>query len=66
MSGALGALLCNVDKTVDIGDHRLLIAKVEDILKGEANINGALSYCGRKYRAQGDIIWPHDTDEDEE
>jgi flavin reductase (DIM6/NTAB) family NADH-FMN oxidoreductase RutF len=65
MDGVLGAFLCKMDKTVDIGDHQLLIAKVEGIIKGEDDAGGALSYCGRKYRRQGDTIWPHDIEEDE-
>jgi flavin reductase (DIM6/NTAB) family NADH-FMN oxidoreductase RutF len=65
MEDKLGALLCKMDKTVDVGDHRLLIAKVEDIMRGD-DTSGALSYSDRKYRHQGDPVWPHDPDQDEE
>lgn len=64
MDNILGALLCRMEKTVDIGDHQLLIAKVEDIVKGQENTE-ALSYSGRRYRRQGEPIWPHDPEQDE-
>lgn len=64
LGGVLGALLCKVDRTVNVGDHRLWIAEVEDVMETTADTGTALSYCGRKYRKEGDLILPHDTSED--
>jgi len=62
--GVLGALVCKVDKTVDVGDHRLWIAEVEDV-EVDGLVDGtALGYCGRKYRKEGDPLIPHDTSEE--
>ena len=57
---ALGSLLCTVDRTVDVGDHRLLIAEVKDVATNEAIHGTALGYCERVYRGEGDPIWSHD------
>jgi flavin reductase (DIM6/NTAB) family NADH-FMN oxidoreductase RutF len=62
LDGVVGALLCKVDKTVDVGDHRLWIAEVEDLAQGRDD--AALSYCGRKYRGEGRPLFPHDTSEE--
>jgi len=62
--GVLGALLCKVDRTVKVGDHRLWIAEVEDVMEQDSNTGTALSYCGRKYRREGEPILPHDTSEE--
>ena len=60
----LGALLCKVNKTVDVGDHRLWIAEVEDVAVDDSVDVTALAYCGRKYRKEGDPLLPHDTTEE--
>jgi flavin reductase (DIM6/NTAB) family NADH-FMN oxidoreductase RutF len=62
LDGVVGALLCKVEKTVDVGDHRLWIAEVEDLAQGHDD--PALSYCGRKYRAEGNPLFPHDTSQE--
>jgi flavin reductase (DIM6/NTAB) family NADH-FMN oxidoreductase RutF len=62
--GVLGALFCTVDKTVDVGDHRLWIAEVEDVAVDDSVDGTALGYCGRKYRKEGDPLFPHDTSEE--
>jgi flavin reductase (DIM6/NTAB) family NADH-FMN oxidoreductase RutF len=62
--GVLGALFCKVNKTVDVGDHRLWIAEVEDVAVDDSVDGTALGYCGRKYRKEGDPLFPHDTSEE--
>ena len=62
--GVLGALFCTVDKTVDVGDHRLWIAEVEDVAVDDSVDGTALGYCGRKYRKEGGPLFPHDTSEE--
>ena len=64
LDGVLGALLCKVDRTVKVGDHKLWIAEVEDGMEHGSETGMALSYCGRKYRKVGDTILPHDTSEE--
>lgn len=64
LDGVLGALLCKVDRTVKVGDHKLWIAEVEDVMEHDSDTGMALSYCGRKYRKEGDTILPHDTSEE--
>jgi flavin reductase (DIM6/NTAB) family NADH-FMN oxidoreductase RutF len=59
LDGVLGALLCRVEKTIDVGDHRLWIAEVKDILADEKS-STALAYCQGKYRKEGESLWPHD------
>jgi flavin reductase (DIM6/NTAB) family NADH-FMN oxidoreductase RutF len=63
-AGVLGALFCKVDKTVDVGDHRLWIAEVEDVAVDDSVDGTALGYCGRKYRKEGDPMFPHDASEE--
>jgi len=66
LNGVLGALMCRVDKTINVGDHRLWIAEVKDIL-ADSETSAALAYCQRKYRKEGESLWPHDpSDEDAE
>jgi flavin reductase (DIM6/NTAB) family NADH-FMN oxidoreductase RutF len=62
LEGALGALMCKVDKTINVGDHRLWIGEVKDIV-ADNDTSGALAYCQRKYRKEGDSVWPHDPDQ---
>jgi len=57
---ALGFLLCKLDRTVDVGDHRLLIAEVRDVAVNEGIEGTALGYCERVYRGEGDPIWSHE------
>lgn len=57
----LGAFFCKVDRTVEVGDHRLWIAQVKDGFMEESVEGPALAYSGRRYRAEGDPIWPHDS-----
>lgn len=64
LDGVLGTLLCKVDKPVDVGDHRLWIAQVQDVVIEDSIGGTALGYCGRKYRKEGDPVWPHDTSEE--
>jgi flavin reductase (DIM6/NTAB) family NADH-FMN oxidoreductase RutF len=63
LDGVLGALLCKVDKAVNVGDHKLWIAEVQDVIV-EHSSRSALGYCNRKYRKEGEPIWPHDTSEE--
>jgi flavin reductase (DIM6/NTAB) family NADH-FMN oxidoreductase RutF len=64
LNGVLGALMCRVDKTINVGDHRLWIAEVKDIV-ADNDTSAALAYCQRKYRKEGESVWPHDpSDED--
>ena len=64
LDGVLGALLCKVERTVNVGDHRLWIAEVEDVMEHKSDTSTALSYCGRQYRKEGDPILRHDTSEE--
>ena len=57
----LGAFLCKVDRTMDVGDHRLWIAEVKDTFLEESIDNPALAYSDRRYRTEGDPRWPHNT-----
>ena len=63
LDGVLGALLCKVDKAVHVGDHKLWIAEVQDVIT-ECSSRSALGYCDRKYRREGEPIWPYDTSEE--
>jgi flavin reductase (DIM6/NTAB) family NADH-FMN oxidoreductase RutF len=65
LSGVLGALHCKVEKFVKVGDHRLCIAEVEDIFEDESAFGTALSYCGRKYRKEGEPILMHDSNSED-
>jgi flavin reductase (DIM6/NTAB) family NADH-FMN oxidoreductase RutF len=65
LSSVLGALHCRVEKFVNVGDHRLCIAEVEDIFEDESTDGTALSYCGRKYRREGEPILPHDSNSED-
>jgi flavin reductase (DIM6/NTAB) family NADH-FMN oxidoreductase RutF len=64
LDGVLGALLCKVDHTVNVGDHRLWVAEVEDVVINHSIGGAALGYCERTYRKEGAPIWPHDTSEE--
>jgi flavin reductase (DIM6/NTAB) family NADH-FMN oxidoreductase RutF len=64
LDGVLGTLLCKVEKVVDVGDHKLLIAEVQDVMENTTH-GTALAYCGRKYRGEGEPIWPHDAGDDQ-
>ena len=64
LDGVLGRLLCKFDKAVNVGDHRLWIAEVQDVVMDDAIEGTALGYCGRKYRKEGDQIWQHDSSEE--
>ena len=62
--GVLGSLRCRVERTVDVGDHRLWIAEVEDVAVDDSIDGTALGYCERKYRKEGDALFPHDASEE--
>ena len=65
LDGVMGALLCKVDRTVDVGDHRLCIAEVEDMITHDSK-GTALGYCERSYRKEGRRVFPHDPGEEED
>ncbi|MFJ2240339.1 flavin reductase family protein [Streptomyces sp. NPDC087859] len=46
-------LVCRVERNVPAGDHRLIIASVEKVLRGVGAEAGCLVYAGRSYHALG-------------
>lgn len=64
LDSVLGSLLCKVDKAIDVGDQRLWIAEVDDVVFEDSMEGAALGYCRRKYRKEGDPLLPHDTSEE--
>jgi flavin reductase (DIM6/NTAB) family NADH-FMN oxidoreductase RutF len=64
LDSVLGSLLCKVDKVIDVGDQRLWIAEVDDVVFEESMEGTVLGYCGRKYRKEGDPLLPHNTSEE--
>jgi flavin reductase (DIM6/NTAB) family NADH-FMN oxidoreductase RutF len=59
LDGSIGALLCKMDKSVNVGDHKLWIAQVQDVIIDDCD-GMALGYCDRKYRQMGETVMPHD------
>ena len=64
LDGVIGDLLCRVDKQINVGDHRLWIAEVRDILP-DGDTSMVLPYCRQKYRREGKPLWPHDPGEED-
>ena len=58
LDGIIGALLCRVDKSINVGDHKLWIAEVRDVLP-DRDTNTALAYCEQKYRKEGEPLLPY-------
>ena len=64
LDGVVGALLCKMNKTVNVGDHKLWIAEVQDVVIDDSDDSMALGYCGRKYRKVGVPVMPHDSSDE--
>jgi len=53
-----------VDRSINVGDHRLWIAEVRDVLP-DGDTSTALAYCRQKYRKEGEPLWPHNPSEED-
>ncbi|KAI8905112.1 flavin reductase like domain-containing protein [Gorgonomyces haynaldii] len=58
---SLGSMICSLDKTVDVGDHRVVFAKMDKYLESLGSINNdqlkPLLYYQSGYRSVGDAVF---------
>lgn len=55
LAGSLGILLGTIDRRVDVGDHTLVVARVERLLKGREGVKPLL-YLEQAYRGVGGVV----------
>lgn len=55
LSNTLGILLGSIERRVGVGDHTLVVARVERLLKGREGVKPLL-YLEQAYRGVGDVV----------